>query len=109
MNLKSTILAPCLLCELQNLSWSHGHSPIRLVVWVCCLNIEPELDRVFAALAGADADGFVDGRDEDLAVADAARARDGHDGFDDVADDVVLDDDLDADLRDEVDDVGRAR
>ena len=35
----------------------------------CCL------DRVGAGFAGADADGFLDIEDENLAVADAARAR----------------------------------
>ena len=39
-------------------------------------------DRVGAGFAGADADGFLDIEDENLAVADAARARSLLDGFD---------------------------
>jgi hypothetical protein len=42
------------------------------------------LNRVFAALAGADADGLLDGGDEDLPVADAARLGALFDGVDDV-------------------------
>ena len=66
------------------------------------------LDRVFAALAGADADHLVDRRDEDLAVADAAGLGGVRDGLDHLVHHVVLDDDLDLHLGDEVDDVGGA-
>src|SRR6185295_2110791 len=63
-------------------------------------------ERVFAPFTGADTNGFVDGGDEDLPVADAAGAGHGQDGLDDVTHDLVLDDDLDPDLGDEVDDIG---
>jgi len=52
----------------------------------------PTLERVFAAFPGANPDRLVDWRDEDLAVTDAAGSGHGEDGLDDVADDVVLDD-----------------
>src|SRR5262245_48920986 len=50
---------------------------------------------VFSAFAGADADGFVERRDEDLAVTDLAGLGRGRDGGDHVADHRVLDGDLD--------------
>jgi hypothetical protein len=39
-----------------------------------CSSAAASLERVFAALVVADADGFVDAADEDFAVADAAGA-----------------------------------
>ena len=61
---------------------------MALLFWVAAQNRGfGALERVLAALAGADADRFLDGGDEDLSVADAAGARDGRDRLDDVADD----------------------
>ena len=62
MNLRSTILAPFFSANLSDLSWSHGRSSIALL---CCGLLDSEVDcaaleRVFAALAGADADDFFD-------------------------------------------------
>src|SRR5690349_20348307 len=61
------------------------------------------LDRVLSALAGADADGLFDSRDEDLSVADAAGLRGLLDDLEQRDDQIVGDDDLDLHLRDEVD------
>src|SRR5438552_2917447 len=66
------------------------------------------LERVFAALASPDSNRFVDRSDENLAVTDASRTGDSQDGLHHVANDVVLDDDLDPHLRDEVHHIGRA-
>src|SRR5512140_3354503 len=60
------------------------------------------LDRGLAALAGAHADGFLDGQDEDLAVADAAGPGRGHDRLDHAPHQLVRDDDLQLDLRQQV-------
>src|SRR5687768_12401593 len=65
-------------------------------------------DGVFAALAGTDADGFLEIVDEDLAVADAARLAGLLDGFDHLRDHAVGDDHFHFDLRDEVHDVSGA-
>src|SRR5579872_273765 len=62
-------------------------------------------DRVRAALAGADADRFLDGRDEDLAVADPAGMRRVLDRLDRTLDHRLFHDDLDLHLGQEVDDV----
>src|SRR5438874_13794591 len=61
--------------------------------------------RVDAPLAGADPQRLLDGRDEDLAVADAARPRRGGDGFDDPVRKAVLDDHLELHLGEEIDDI----
>src|SRR5450432_4756149 len=63
---------------------------------------------VVAFLARANAEDLVDGRHEELAVADLPRLRRGPEGHDYVVEYRVLDDDLDHDLRHEVDDIGRA-
>ena len=55
-------------------------------------------DGVRSGLVGADADGVVDGIDEDLAVADLAGVADPLGGLDDGLDRDVADDDLDLDL-----------
>src|SRR5262245_9806697 len=112
MNLKSTILAPCFSASFRT---SAGVMDVPLLR--CCVvglleaELEfddvPALEGVLGALAGPDADRFLDRGDEDLSVADAPGAGDRRNRFDDVADDVVLDDDFDADFRDEVDDVRR--
>src|SRR5450432_3757681 len=60
---------------------------------------------VLAGLAGADADHLLERRDEDLAVADLARARGGFDRLDDAIDDRIVDGGLDLPFRQEVDDV----
>src|SRR5262245_29067514 len=62
-------------------------------------------DRRFAAFAGADADDLLDRRDEDLAVADLARARCLDDCLDGALDQIVGDDELDLHLWQEVDDI----
>src|SRR5512142_1963525 len=62
-------------------------------------------DGCFSGLAGADPHDLLDCGDEDLAVTDLARARGAHDGLDGAFDPVVRQDDLDLDLRQEVDDV----
>src|ERR1022692_531300 len=80
--------------------------PCALCLW-CRRSYRVFLERVFAALTGADPDRLVDGRDEDLPVADPPSSRDAHDRLHDVTDDVIFDDDLDPDLRNEIDDVGR--
>src|SRR6476659_10221897 len=110
MNLKSTIFAPLFSASFRT---SAGVMDVPLLR--CCvvglLEIElafadaGALERVFGAFAGPDADRFFDGRDEDFSVADAPRAGDRGDRFDDIPDDVVFDDDFDPDFRDEVDDV----
>src|SRR5207237_1120480 len=58
------------------------------------------LEGVFAALAGSNPDGLVDRGHEDLAVTDTASPRHGENRFHDVAYDVILHDDLDANFRD---------
>src|SRR6516165_4396712 len=65
----------------------------------------PRLNRVGAALAGADADRLVDRRDKDLAVADPAGVRRLLDGFDGTLDQRLLHHDLDLHLRQKIDDV----
>src|SRR6185312_9486053 len=82
-----------LLGELEDLARGHA-----VLLW-------RELDGVFAALAGANADDLVDRRDEDLAVADASRLRGVRDGLDHLMDEIVLHDDLELHLRHEVDHV----
>src|SRR3954462_3525029 len=64
----------------------------------------PGLDGGFPGLAGADADDLLDRGDEDLAVADLARAGGADDRLDRALDHVVGKDDLDAHLPQEVDD-----
>src|SRR5438067_4181466 len=63
------------------------------------------LDGVRAGLAGADADGFLDIEDENLAVADAARARSLLDGLDRGFQPVLIDHDFDLHLGQEVHDI----
>src|SRR5262245_38858966 len=63
------------------------------------------LDRVRSALAGADPDRFLDLVDEDLPVPDAAGVGGLDDGLDGLVCELVADDHLDLDLRQEVDDV----
>src|SRR4051794_16164517 len=65
-------------------------------------------ERVFTALAGANTDGLLDRRDEDLSIANPPGAGDRQDRLDDITNDVVLDDDLDPDLGNEVHDISRA-
>src|SRR5690606_34408500 len=62
-------------------------------------------DGVAALLAGADADGFLDRGDEDLAVADASGAGRLHDRLDRAVEEGVVQDHLDLDLGQKVDDV----
>src|SRR3546814_3097375 len=68
----------------------------------CCRRV---LDGGRAALAGADADGFLDRADEDLAVADASGVGRLLDGLHRALDQLVLQDDLDFHLGQEIDDV----
>src|ERR1044072_8358253 len=98
MHLKSTIFAPCFSASFRT---SAGVMDVPLLR--CCVVglLESELDadaleRVFCAFASPDADGFLDGRDEDFSVADAPGAGDRRNRFDDVADDVAFDDHFDA-------------
>src|SRR5262245_12172453 len=63
------------------------------------------LNGVGTALAGADANSLVDGRDEDLAVADATRMRGLLDRLDGALDQGLLQHHLDLHLRQEIDDV----
>src|SRR6185295_4579406 len=63
------------------------------------------LDRVRPALAGADADGFLDVEDEDLAVADPPGGGGLADRFDRALDQVVVEHDFELHLGQEVDDV----
>ena len=60
-------------------------------------------DGLFALFLGANADGFVDGGDEDLAIADLAGLGGTDDGADSGIDAVVGDDHLDFDLGQEID------
>src|SRR5512146_1488514 len=106
-NLKSTIIAP-LFSASFNASAGVMYVPLLLFVGCGAPKLLRPLERVLAALAGPDADRFIERRDEDLPVTDAPGARHRHDRLHDVTHDVVLDDDLDADLGDEVDHVGRA-
>src|SRR5713101_6647171 len=62
-------------------------------------------NRFGTALAGADADRFVDGADEDLAVADPPGAGGLLNGLDGALHQIVLEHDLDLHLGQEVDDV----
>ncbi len=62
-------------------------------------------DRFGAGLAGANADGFKEFGDEDLAVPDLARAGGIGDGLDDLVGDIVGDGQFDLGLRQEVDDI----
>src|SRR5690242_12560762 len=64
-------------------------------------------DGVLAPLPRADADGLLDGDDEDLPVADPPGLGALLDGVDDVVDEVIGDDDVDLHLGHEVHDVGR--
>src|SRR5690349_13231824 len=100
MNLKSTIFAPVFSASFRT---SAGVMAMDVPLLRCCVVglLEPELfdcdaalERVFGAFAGADADRFLDRRDEDFSVADAPGAGDRGNRFDDVPDDVVLDDDF---------------
>src|SRR3546814_10317106 len=63
------------------------------------------LDGSRAALAGADADGFLDRADEDLAVADASGVARLLNGLHGALDQLVLQDDLDFHLGQEIDDI----
>src|SRR3989338_3357252 len=63
----------------------------------------PSSDRALVALARADPDGRVHRMHEDLAVADVARLGRARDHLGDLVDEVIRDDDLDLDLREEVD------
>src|SRR5262245_56848460 len=62
-------------------------------------------DRLRPRLARTDADHLLEIGDEDLAVADLARASGVHDRFDHLLDARVVDGDLDLHLRQEIDDV----
>src|SRR4051812_10946292 len=64
-------------------------------------------DCFLSTFAGADAHRLFDGRNEDLAVADASRLGALLHGIEDVVHELVGDDDLDLHLRHEVDDVRR--
>src|SRR3989304_818910 len=97
MNLQSIILAPCFSAYLTT----------SLGV-MCAALLFPCLDGVLALFAGADADHLVDGRHEDLAVADAAGLGGLGDGRKGPVDESVLHDDLDLHLGNEVDHVGGA-
>src|SRR5262245_29607929 len=66
------------------------------------------LERRLVTLAGPDADRSLDRRDEHLAVADRAGPGGGRDRVDHLVDHSVRHDDLDPDLRQEVDGVLRA-
>src|SRR4051812_15724053 len=93
MNFRSTSLAPCFSAYLRT---SLGVISILLS------------NGVVAFFSGADADHLVDGRHEDLAVADLTGARRLADGVEHLVHQRVGDDDLQLDLRDEVYDVGAA-
>ena len=60
-------------------------------------------DGVVAGFLGADADGLLDGKDEDLAVSDLAGLCLGHDGVRDPVGEVIAHDDFQPDLWQEVD------
>src|SRR3990170_5139912 len=68
-----------------------------------CLSLTLILYRRFAPLARADPDHLFHGRDENLAVADAARFRRRLNGLDDLRHQAVGRDDLQLDLREKVD------
>src|SRR4051812_21438910 len=68
--------------------------------------LAPEVsDGVGARLPGADADGFLDIENENLAVADAARARSLLDGFDRSFNQILGNDDLDLHFGQEINDI----
>src|SRR5579859_7566632 len=73
--------------------------------WLVGNDLDFELDGVGAALACADADGFLDRHDENLAVADPARMGGLLNGFDGAIDEIVLDHQLDLHLGQEIDDI----
>ncbi len=64
--------------------------------------IPPFLQRGFAGLAGADAHGLTDIKDEDLTIADCAGIGRGLDRFDYARCEIVIADDLDLDFRNHV-------
>src|SRR5665213_3647372 len=109
---KSTYFASCSV----NRSITVSISPA--IVRSCCwkkkeVEIAPgsgrvRLNRVGAALAGADADRLLDGRDEDFAVADAPGMRRLLDRLDRALNHRIFHDDFDLHLGQEVDDVFRA-
>src|ERR1700693_743054 len=90
MNLRSTITA--------FLSRAYPMTSFPLGIRV----ISSWSERVFAALAGADADRVLDGDDEDLSVSDVARLRGREDGLHHPPDQIVRDHHLDLDLRHQV-------
>ena len=65
-------------------------------------------DGFLAAFTRADADAFVHGQDEDLAVADVPRARAFADAFDGGLDELVVHGDCQADLLQQIDFLKRA-
>src|ERR1700690_2357208 len=73
----------------------------------CRSYVAASLESVVAVLSGADADSVSHGAGEDLAIPDLACARGGQNRLQDALYHVVVDDNLDADLGDEVHDVGR--
>src|SRR5690606_25522827 len=84
--------------------WSGRASPRRLEtdsVRRSVVSGRLSLDGILAALAGANADGFLDGGDENCPVTDPAGLRALLDGVDDVEDHVIDDDDLGLHLGDE--------
>src|SRR5687768_8870270 len=89
MNLQSIIFAPCFSAYFRT----------SLGVMRCSPFANNDLDRVLAGLAGADADDLVDGRHEDLAVADPSRLGGLRDRAEDGMNHVVLHDDLELHLR----------
>src|SRR3546814_16644744 len=80
-----------------------GRSAVRAVAAPRCR--QRVLDGGRAALTGADADGFLDRADEDLAVADATGVGRLLNGLHRALDQLVLQDDLDFYLGQEIDDV----
>src|SRR5580658_8459643 len=79
-------------------NWLVGTRPRRYSVAV-------PLDRIRAAFAGTNPDRFLDARDEDLAIADAAGMGRLLDRLDGPLDHRIFHDDFDLHLREEVDDV----
>lgn len=77
--------------------------PTQITDSTACL--KQALERVFVAVAGADANDLLDGADEDFAVADLAGASRVGNGVNDFINLRVFDGDFDFDLRQKVDGV----
>src|SRR3982750_3993128 len=85
------------------IAWAWASAALRATSRQGVRRASVQLDRIVAAVAGADADRLLDRNDENLAVADASGARGILDRLNDIVDEAVLDHHLDLHLGQEVD------